>query len=103
MGSWSPHWSCLAWRSCRSSRCADMSTTSVVRRPPHRSTESSQAAVSAEPPAGRTVLARGRRGAVVAPHYLATAAGLEILRAGGHAVDAGIAANAVLGVVMPNA
>ena len=54
-------------------------------------------------PAGRTVVARGRRGAVVAPHHLATAAGLEMLRAGGHAVDAAIAANAALGVVMPNA
>ena len=48
-------------------------------------------------------LARGARGAVVAPHHLATAAGLAILRAGGHAVDAAIATNAVLGVVMPNA
>jgi gamma-glutamyltranspeptidase len=47
-------------------------------------------------------LARGRRGAVVAPHYLATAAGLEILAAGGSAVDAAIATNAVLGVVMPS-
>lgn len=46
-------------------------------------------------------LARGRHGAVVAPHHLATAAGLGILRAGGSAVDAAIATNAVLGVVMP--
>ena len=47
-------------------------------------------------------LARGARGAVVAPHHLATAAGSSILRAGGSAVDAAIATNAVLGVVMPN-
>jgi gamma-glutamyltranspeptidase/glutathione hydrolase len=46
-------------------------------------------------------LARGTHGGVVAPHHLATAAGLEILRAGGSAVDAAIATNAVLGVVMP--
>ncbi len=47
-------------------------------------------------------LARGSHGAVVAPHHLATAAGLAILRAGGSAVDAAIATNAVLGVVLPN-
>ena len=47
-------------------------------------------------------LPRGARGAVVAPHHLATAAGLQVLAAGGHAVDAAIATNAVLGVVMPN-
>lgn len=47
-------------------------------------------------------LARGSHGAVVAPHHLATAAGLSILRAGGSAVDAAIATNAVLAVVMPN-
>jgi gamma-glutamyltranspeptidase / glutathione hydrolase len=50
-----------------------------------------------------TPIARGRHGAVVAPHHLATAAGLGVLRAGGHAVDAAIATNAVLAVVMPNA
>jgi gamma-glutamyltranspeptidase len=47
-------------------------------------------------------LARGSHGAVVAPHHLATAAGLHVLRSGGSAVDAAIATNAVLGVVMPN-
>ncbi len=44
-------------------------------------------------------LARGSHGAVVAPHHLATAAGLAILRAGGNAIDAAIATNAVLAVV----
>ena len=52
---------------------------------------------------GRTLVARARRGAVVAPHHLAAEAGLRMLQAGGHAVDAAIAANAALGVVMPNA
>ena len=42
----------------------------------------------------------GRRGMVTSPHYLATGAGLNVLRSEGSAVDAAIATNAVLGVVM---
>ena len=48
-------------------------------------------------------LARGTHGAVVAPHHLATAAGLDVLRRGGHAVDAAIATNAMLAVVKGDA
>jgi gamma-glutamyltranspeptidase/glutathione hydrolase len=43
------------------------------------------------------------RGIVAAEHPLAAQAGAIVLARGGHAVDAAIAANAVMGVVSPNA
>ncbi|WP_430911511.1 gamma-glutamyltransferase family protein [Methylobacterium sp. sgz302541] len=43
----------------------------------------------------------GRRGAVAAEHYLAPMAGIDILKQGGTAVDAAIAATLVEGVVNP--
>lgn len=44
----------------------------------------------------------GRRGAVVAPHSLASQAGLDILREGGNAIEATIAVAATLAVVYPH-
>lgn len=41
-------------------------------------------------------------GIVVSPHFLASQAGIDILAASGNAVDAAIAVNAVLGVVLPD-
>lgn len=43
----------------------------------------------------------GARGMVCSPHYLATGAGVGVLRRGGNAIDAAIATNAVLAVVTP--
>jgi len=44
----------------------------------------------------------GKRGAVVAPHSLASQAGLDILREGGNAIEATIAVAACLAVVYPH-
>ncbi len=44
----------------------------------------------------------GNEAAAVSPHFLATEVAMDIMRAGGSAIDAAIAANAVLGVVLPS-
>jgi len=49
----------------------------------------------------RRPITLARRGMVVAPHYLAAEAGLDLLKAGGNAIDAAIAASAMLQVVYP--
>src|SRR5829696_8648994 len=54
---------------------------------------------AAEPRAREPV--RAQRGLVVSGHPLATAAGLQVLQDGGTAVDAALAASAVLAVVRP--
>ncbi|SIQ58267.1 gamma-glutamyltranspeptidase / glutathione hydrolase [Rhizobium sp. RU35A] len=51
-------------------------------------------------PAGRN--ARGRRGMIVAPHGLAAEAGHAVLKAGGNAIEALIAAGSALAVVYPH-
>lgn len=59
-------------------------------------------ALSTNGPMLDAVIVEPRRGVVVSPHHLAGRAGVEMLRAGGNAVDAAVAANAVLGVVLPD-
>ena len=50
----------------------------------------------------RRPVALGRDGLVTTAHPYATVAGLDVLRAGGTAADAAVAANAVLAVTQPN-
>ncbi|MCH7711862.1 MAG: gamma-glutamyltransferase, partial [Proteobacteria bacterium] len=45
---------------------------------------------------------RAMRGMVVAPHHLAAGAGLRVLREGGNAIEAMVAAAATIAVVYPH-
>src|SRR5258706_13782398 len=45
---------------------------------------------------------RSRRGMVTAPHHLAAQAGLAVLRDGGNAIEAAVAAAAAIAVVYPH-
>lgn len=55
---------------------------------------------SSVPDQGRSMVVT-KFGIVAAPQFLASQAGAQVLQAGGNAIDAAIAANAVMGVVQP--
>jgi gamma-glutamyltranspeptidase/glutathione hydrolase len=57
-------------------------------------------AQSSSPDQGRSMIV-SNGGIVATPQFLASQAGAKILEAGGNAIDAAIAANAVVGVTMP--
>jgi gamma-glutamyltranspeptidase/glutathione hydrolase len=55
---------------------------------------------SSVPGQGRSMVVT-KYGIVAAPQFLASQAGAQVLQAGGNAIDAAVAANAVMGVVQP--
>src|SRR5207302_2726973 len=69
--------------------------------PPDRAAEA-RSAGGRRPPRQEKAQIETRHGMVACPHAAASAAGVEVLRAGGSAVDAAIAAASTLGVIYPH-
>ena len=72
----------------------------TVRVPASRATDYARTAIDRTE--GRSIVI-STRGVVASEHPAASLAGAPVLARGGHAVDAAIAANAMMGVVAPMA
>src|SRR5882672_1777401 len=70
--------------------------------PSHARFAHSDGSFSTNPRASMTNPARGTRGMAVAPHSLAAQSALAILREGGNALEAMVAAAATIAVVYPH-
>src|SRR5688572_5769006 len=80
--------------------CAEKTPNSVVPpvKAPDEATQTNKVETADEVDGGSRI-AQGEKGMVVSVHPLATKAGVEVLKRGGNAVDAAIAAGLTLGVV----
>ena len=90
-----------AWRASLAAALLLATTSPALRAQPVPTTPAHQAEPEAATGATAQALVTARRHMVVAAHPLAAAAGREMLRTGGSAIDAAIATLLVLGLVEP--